>query len=181
MIPAISMDDPEMQNMLSDPDPLVSKLVKARLLVKSKAQLLSRINYLSGMANLTGGTLPVFLKYHHAQTGRFAGGNGLNLQNLPVPGRSPVQILNDTAWKMANRVNKINEMINLYYTTSPNCERNSLKPLEYNVSEFMEDKKLTLYIRIADERSIEFRLGVRNEFPDNETERNDNMIIRLKE
>ena len=88
---------------------------------------------------------------------------------------------NDTAWKMANRVNKINEMINLYYTTSPNCERNSLKPLEYNVSEFMEDKKLTLYIRIADERSIEFRLGVRNEFPDNETERNDNMIIRLKE
>ena len=88
---------------------------------------------------------------------------------------------NDTAWKMANRVNKTNEMINLYYTTSPNCERNSLKPLEYNVSEFMEDKKLTLYIRIADERSIEFRLGVRNEFPDNETERNDNMIIRLKE
>lgn len=88
---------------------------------------------------------------------------------------------NDTAWKMANRVNKINEMINLYYTTSPNCERNSLKPLEYNVSEFMEDKKLTLYIRIADERSIEFRLGLRNEFPDNETERNDNMIIRLKE
>ena len=88
---------------------------------------------------------------------------------------------NDTAWKMANRVNKTNEMINLYYTTSPNCERNSLKPLEYNVSEFMEDKKLTLYIRIADERSIEFRLGLRNEFPDNETEQNDNMIIRLKE
>lgn len=88
---------------------------------------------------------------------------------------------NDTAWKMANRVNKTNEMINLYYTTSPNCERNSLKPLEYNVSEFMEDKKLTLYIRIADERSIEFRLGLRNEIPDNETEQNDNMIIRLKE
>lgn len=88
---------------------------------------------------------------------------------------------NDTAWKIANRVNKTNEMINLYYTTSPNCERNSLKPLEYNVSEFMEDKKLTLYIRIADERSIEFRLGLRNEFPDNETEQNDNMIIRLKE
>lgn len=88
---------------------------------------------------------------------------------------------NDTAWKMANRVNKTNEMINLYYTTSPNCERNSLKPLEYNVSEFMEDKKLTLYIRIADERSIEFRLGLRNEFPDNEIEQNDNMIIRLKE
>ena len=104
MIPAISMDDPEMQNMLSDPDPLVSKLVKARLLVKSKAQLLSRINYLSGMANLTGGTLPVFLKYHHAQTGRFAGGNGLNLQNLPVPGRSPVQILNDTAWKIRQSI-----------------------------------------------------------------------------
>ena len=45
----------------------------------------------------------------------------------------------------------------------------------------MEDKKLTLYIRIADERSIEFRLGLRNEFPDNEIEQNDNMIIRLKE
>ena len=104
MIPAISKNDPEMQNMLSDPDPLVRELVKARLLVKSKAQLQSRINYLIGTANLTGGTLPVFLKYHHAQTGRFAGGNGLNLQNLPVPGRSPVQILNDTARKIRQAI-----------------------------------------------------------------------------
>lgn len=88
---------------------------------------------------------------------------------------------NSTDWKRANRVSKINEMINLYYTTSPNDDRNSLKPLEYSVSDFMEDKKLTLYIRIADERSIEFRLGTRNEAPNNDEGRIDSMVIRLKE
>lgn len=88
---------------------------------------------------------------------------------------------NDTGWKQANRVKKVNEMINLYYTTSPNCDRDTLKPLERSVTEFMEDKKLTLYIRLADERSIEFRLGKRDEAPDDEEARNENMIIRLSE
>ncbi len=83
---------------------------------------------------------------------------------------------NDTVWKKANRVNKVTKMINLYYTSS-----SVMKPLEYDVSEFMEGSNMTLYIRIVDERSIEFRIGSRNEAPSDSEEIDSNMVIRLSE
>ena len=103
-IAAIDKNDPAMQKLAMDDDPTVRTLCRSRLLVGAEQQLLSRLNYLIGTSNLTGGRVPVYLKYYGAQTGRFAGGNGLNLQNLPVPGRSPVQILNDTAWKIRQSI-----------------------------------------------------------------------------
>jgi DNA polymerase len=97
LIPAVAADDPPMQLLTNDADPVVQKLAKSRLLVKSEPQLLSRMDYLIGTSALTGGILPVYLRYAGAQTGRFAGGNGLNMQNLPAPGRSSFKLINIAA------------------------------------------------------------------------------------
>lgn len=99
-IAAIAKNDPAMQKLAADDDPAVRTLCRSKLLVGAEQQLLSRLNYLIGTSNLTGGRVPVYLKYYGAQTGRFAGGNGFNLQNLPVSGRLQFDILNQTAQKI---------------------------------------------------------------------------------
>jgi DNA polymerase I-like protein with 3'-5' exonuclease and polymerase domains len=96
-IPAIAADDPQMQLLTNDADPVVQKLAKSRLLVKSEAPLLCRMDYLIGTSALTDGILPVYLEYAGTQTGRFAGGNRLNMQNLPAPGRSSFELINVAA------------------------------------------------------------------------------------
>jgi DNA polymerase len=49
-------------------------------------KLVSRLEKLRRIALATGGVLPVHLLYWGAHTGRFAGGGGFNIQNLPKGG-----------------------------------------------------------------------------------------------
>ena len=74
---------------------------------------------------------------------------------------------NDIRWKKANKVNKITQMANLVYTTSPDKNRNYMKPIEEDVSELVEEaeNKFTLYLRLVDERTVELALGTNNEAP----------------
>ncbi|HMA78086.1 MAG TPA: DNA polymerase, partial [Candidatus Paceibacterota bacterium] len=72
-----------MTDLLEHPDKRVGAAVAARMGVKSTLDE-TRTEALIGVAKR--GRLPIMLKYYGAHTGRFSGGDGLNLQNLP--GRS---------------------------------------------------------------------------------------------
>lgn len=65
------------------PDPVVQTLVTARLGLKSTLEE-TRTKGLIGVAQR--GRLPIMLNYYGAHTGRFSGGDKLNLQNLPSRG-----------------------------------------------------------------------------------------------
>lgn len=84
------------------------------------------------------------------------------------------------SWAKANHVNVGTGQTNLYYTTSTSFERKSLKPLFEDVSDFVELNKRTLYIRVYEEDSIEFRIGSQNEPPKEDEEVNKDMILKLK-
>ena len=64
-------------------DPVVQTLVSARLGLKSTLEE-TRTNALLGVSQR--GRLPIMLNYYGAHTGRFSGGDKLNLQNLPRGG-----------------------------------------------------------------------------------------------
>ena len=85
-IPATSKKDEAMQALLEDGDEIVAALARARLARGSESQQIARLETLKCIAEATGGTLPIYLLYHGAGTGRFAGGGKLNLQNLPKEG-----------------------------------------------------------------------------------------------
>ena len=70
-------------DLLSHDDPHVSYLIKARLGLKSTIEE-TRTNSLLAVASR--GRLPILLHYYGAHTGRFSGGDKLNLQNLPRNG-----------------------------------------------------------------------------------------------
>ena len=80
---AFAKTDRAMTDLLEHPDPRVAAAVSARLGVKSTLDE-TRTEALLEVAKR--GPLPIMLKYCGAHTGRFSGGDGLNLQNLP--GRS---------------------------------------------------------------------------------------------
>src|SRR6185295_10156650 len=83
LIPKIAKSDPEMQDFVEDDDPVVAALAGARLARGTAAQLVSRLETLRRIATATRGYLPVNLVFHGAFTGRFSGGGGFNIQNLP--------------------------------------------------------------------------------------------------
>ncbi|MCI6753042.1 MAG: hypothetical protein MR585_08375 [Selenomonas bovis] len=93
----------------------------------------------------------------------------------------PVLQKNDIsrAWRKANRIDRVNLTTALYYTESSACERKDLVPLEQDISEFVEPKKHTLYIRPFEEDKIEFRLGSKNESFDENEPVNPAMVIDL--
>ncbi|MEX2217060.1 MAG: DNA polymerase [Phycisphaeraceae bacterium] len=107
-IPATAKNDEAMLALLEDEDPLVQALVKARVAKKSQDQKLSRLNTLEGIANATGGVLPMQLIYYGAHTGRFSGrgfnvqnmdrsGYGLKIRQLLVPARGNTFVIADLA------------------------------------------------------------------------------------
>lgn len=85
-IPATAKTDEEMQALVADHDPAVANLADARLAKKGADQSLARLGTLRRIVQATGGTLPPYLVYYGSHTGRFSGGGGFNIQNLPKGG-----------------------------------------------------------------------------------------------
>lgn len=85
---AFSKTDREFINLLEHPDERVQTAVSARLGVKSTIEE-TRTEALLGVAKR--GRLPILLNYYGAHTGRFSGGDKLNLQNLPARGNNSIR------------------------------------------------------------------------------------------
>ncbi len=83
---AEAKDDPERALLLSHPDPGVKGLMNARVAMKSWPLHIARVQRILDMAKALGGTVPVPLAYYAAHTGRWGGGEKVNLQNLPKQG-----------------------------------------------------------------------------------------------
>tara|TARA_R110002012_G_scaffold302341_3_gene503203 strand:- start:2432 stop:4282 length:1851 start_codon:yes stop_codon:yes gene_type:complete len=80
---AFSKQDEGMQALVNSDRPIIAALAKARLAVKSTIAE-TRADSLIGVSKR--GALPVMLNYYGAHTGRFSGGDKLNLQNFPKRG-----------------------------------------------------------------------------------------------
>ena len=80
---AFAKTDLEFLDLQEHPDPVVQTLVAARLGLKSTLEE-TRTSAMLGVAGR--GRLPIMLNYYGAHTGRFSGGDKLNLQNLPRGG-----------------------------------------------------------------------------------------------
>lgn len=80
---AFSKSDKAFTNLLEHDNPSVVAAISARLGVKSTLEE-TRTKSLMGVAER--GALPIMLNYYGAHTGRFSGGDKMNLQNLPRGG-----------------------------------------------------------------------------------------------
>lgn len=80
---AFAKTDLEFAALQEHPDPVIQTLVAARLGLKSTLEETRTTRLLSVAAR---GRLPIMLNYYGAHTGRFSGGDKLNLQNLPRGG-----------------------------------------------------------------------------------------------
>lgn len=88
VIPAFAKDDVPFQELLVHPDQTIQNLCKARQAVKSWPLHIKRINNIMNQAAASGGKIMVPLNYYGAHTGRWSGGEGINLQNLGGRGRA---------------------------------------------------------------------------------------------
>ena len=88
VIPALAKDDVPFQKLLVHSDPVIQNLCKARQAVKSWPLHIKRINNIMNQAAASGGKIRVPLHYYGAHTGRWSGGEGINLQNLGGRGRA---------------------------------------------------------------------------------------------
>jgi DNA polymerase len=85
---AFAKTDEGMLKLLEHPDEQVQALVAARLGVKSTIEETRT----TSLINVAGrGSLPIMLNYYGAHTGRFSGGDKMNLQNLPSRGNSTIR------------------------------------------------------------------------------------------
>lgn len=85
---AFAKTDKGMTDLLEHADERVQAAVSARLGVKSTLEE-TRTENLIGVAGR--GRLPIMLNYYGAHTGRFSGGDKLNLQNLPSRGNTTIR------------------------------------------------------------------------------------------
>jgi len=85
---AFAKTDKGMTDLLEHPDERVQSVVAARLGVKSTLEE-TRTAALIGVQSR--GRLPIMLNYYGAHTGRFSGGDKLNLQNLPSRGNTAIR------------------------------------------------------------------------------------------
>ncbi len=88
VIPAFAKDDVGFQELLVHSDETVRNLCTARQAVKSWPTHVKRISNMANQAECCSGLLPVALHYYGAHTGRFSGGEKINLQNLGGHGRA---------------------------------------------------------------------------------------------
>lgn len=87
---AIAKDDPARKLLENHAYERVRHLMAARSAVTSWPTHMQRVERICRMALACGGVLPVPLKYHGAHTGRFSGGEKINLQNLGSRGHELV-------------------------------------------------------------------------------------------
>lgn len=80
---AIAKDDDKLVVLKAHQSPKVRELMAARQAVKSWPLHIGRVHSIMAQARATDGLLAVPLRYHGAHTGRWAGDEALNLQNLP--------------------------------------------------------------------------------------------------
>ena len=85
---AFAKTDKGFTDLLEHVDERVQALASARLGVKSTLEE-TRTSNLIGVA--ARGCLPIMLNYYGAHTGRFSGGDKLNLQNLPSRGNTTIR------------------------------------------------------------------------------------------
>ena len=87
LVLALAKDDGPLAELKRHRNPRVRALIAARQTVKSTPLHIKRINSMIAQAKANGGRLPIALNYYGASTGRWSGGEGLNLQNLPSRGK----------------------------------------------------------------------------------------------
>jgi DNA polymerase len=85
---AFAKTDLAFLDLQDHPDPVVQTLVSVRLGLKSTLEETRTRNL---MAVSQRGRLPIMLNYYGAHTGRFSGGDKLNLQNLPSRGDNTIR------------------------------------------------------------------------------------------
>ena len=85
---AFGKTDKGFTDLLEHPDERVQVAVAARLGVKSTIEETRTLN-LIGVSKR--GRLPIMLNYYGAHTGRFSGGDKMNLQNLPARGNNTIR------------------------------------------------------------------------------------------
>lgn len=76
---AFARTDPDMQELLEDPDEVVRALAEARIAVKSTIVETRAQRYADAASR---GSMPVYISYGGAHTFRWAGGDSMNWQNL---------------------------------------------------------------------------------------------------
>lgn len=81
---AVSKDDTGRDYLLTHSNPTVRRLMKARIEVKSTPLHQSRVTRIVNQSKPLKGYLPVPLIFNTAHTGRWGGGQWINLQNLPL-------------------------------------------------------------------------------------------------
>lgn len=81
---AFSKTDVGFTNLLESRDQAIVDLVRARLAVKSTIGETRAQRF--ALAGSGGRSLPIYLKYYGAHTGRWSAGNKMNMQNLPRDG-----------------------------------------------------------------------------------------------
>ena len=85
-------------------------------------------------------------------------------------------------WFKANKIDKENGTTNLFCTKSPTNKRESLKPVQHeigNLDEYIDNKQLTVYLRVYNENTIEYRLGKNAVEPDSNEPVREDMLITL--
>jgi DNA polymerase len=85
---AFSKTDKGFTDLLEHPDERVRAAVEARLGVKSTLEETRTLAFI-GVGER--GPLPIMLNYYGAHTGRFSGGDKVNLQNLPSRGNTTIR------------------------------------------------------------------------------------------
>lgn len=85
---AFAKTDKGMTDLLTHPDERVQAVVSARLGTKSTIEETRTSTFIDISKR---GLLPIMLNYYGAHTGRFSGGDKINLQNLPARGNNKIR------------------------------------------------------------------------------------------
>ena len=85
-------------------------------------------------------------------------------------------------WHKANRIDGTTNRAELYYTSGAIGEESGRRLTSKDLGAFVTDpKKRTLYLRVYDEDTIEFRLGSRSEAPSDDEKVQPEMMIKLQD
>ena len=92
LILAVAKDDLGRELLLDHKDDYVRSLMEARAAIKSWPTHAKRVRAITSQCKASNDKLCVPLKYYGAHTGRWSGGEGINLQNLSA--RNPEPLIN---------------------------------------------------------------------------------------